>query len=79
MIIKYMYIIQSAAIARSTITEQNPEHLINRKIQPTEDLNTDTRFFFYWPALLRTSPSASLRIPADLVLLDSVDTHCSFH
>ena len=28
------------------ITEQNPEHLINRKIQPTEDLNTDTRFFF---------------------------------
>ena len=57
----------------------NPEHLINREIQSTEHLNTETQLSLLWPAYRRSSPSAFLRPPAEILLLCCVPTHCSFN
>ena len=57
----------------------NPEHLINRKIQSTELFKTGTQLSLLWPASLRSSPSAFLRLPAEILLPHCVPTHCSLN
>ena len=52
---------------------------MNRKIQSAEHLKTGTQFSLLWSATRRSSPSAHLRSPAEILLLRRVPTHCSFN
>ena len=77
MIIKYIKVTFHYSYQISN-NRTNPEHLINRKIQSTEHFKTDTQVSLLWPASLCSSPSAFLRIPAEILLPHCVPTHCSF-